>query len=573
MIRREDPMSKIVLPLLLLLPPGLVSAAQGDAAATPAGGPAAAVDAWTAADVEHLMNRAGFGVRSGEARELVALGRAGLVERLLTGGAPRGEYFVEKAALPGADRAMAPEERQKLRREQRRRDTAQIADFSGYWLERMLAGDDPLREKMTLFWHGHFATSQQTVKDSYAMIRQNQLFYAHALASFGDLVHGIVRDPAMLKYLDNDQNRKGKPNENLARELMELFTLGEGHYGERDVKEAARALTGWSQRGGDFRAVKRQHDPRPKSVLGAVGNLDGDGLADLLLAQEACGPHVAGKILAFFEGAEPDPARAADYGRAFAASGYDVTALLRRLFNDPAFYSDTVVANRIASPIEQTVGTCRRLGIDPPSRMVLAFARVLGQTPFFPPSVKGWDGDEAWITTSSLMLRANLSGVLLGVVRAEDIVAAEAPATASMDPSDVAMEEPGELDETDEPVMDGEPAMTDAARVRTPRRNLGDLAALRRLGSLEWRPRMSLAARMKAAGNAQDGALADALIAELLAVPVGADTRAYVLDELRARRTAAGLADGALLSDRETAERILRDVAHLLLSLPEAQLN
>jgi len=524
---------------------------------------------WDAAKVEHLMNRAGFGVRADEAEKLAALGRDALIERLLSGGVPRGEYFAENVMRPTGENALERAERLAVRRDKRRRDTRQLADFSEYWVERMVGGDDPLREKMTLFWHGHFASSQRTIRDSYAMIRQNELFYRDALGSFADMAHGIVRDAAMLEYLDNDQNKKGKPNENLARELMELFLLGEGQYEETDVKEAARALTGWSQRAGEFREVRRLHDRGDKTVLGRTGPLDGDGLVDLLLEQDACGPFVAGKVIAFFEGVEPDPARAEEYGRAFAASGYDVAGLLRRLFRDPAFYSDAVVANRITSPIEDVVGTCTRLGIDPPPRLVVASARVLGQELFAPPSVKGWDEGEAWITTSSFMLRGNLAGVLLGIVELEELVSAPGPAPAMR--SDVVMDE---LDEPGGPMAGADDSMRMSGEApKQPKRALGDLSSLKRLSSMAWRPRMSLSARMKAAGKNGDGAIVDTLLDELLAVPAGPETRAFVLAELRKRREAAGLDKGKLLRDRQAAERVLREVAHVVLSLPEAQLN
>jgi hypothetical protein len=519
-------------------------------------------------EAEHLLNRAAFGATPAEVARAVALGREAVVEELLKGGAGRGEFFFER--LVGRPESMeegAPLDREALkaeRREQHKEDEEQLADFAGFWTSRMVSGDDPLREKLTLFWHGHFATSQKTVRDSYEMIRQNQLFYAHALGSFKDLLHGAVRDPALLSYLDNDENKKGQPNENLARELMELFTLGPGNYTEGDVKEAARALTGWSEVEGRFRVVPRRHDDGTKTILGATGAFDGDDLADLLLAQKACGPFVAGELIAWFEGVEPSDKRRAEYGRFFAQSGYDVTALLRRLFNDPAFYRPEIVGNRVASPVECVVGLVRRLELEPPPRLLPLCTGLLGQQLFHPPSVKGWDEEEAWITTSSLMLRSNVAGILLGVVSMDDVAASGG--TPEMQPQ---MQPEPEMDgPAMDPAMDGEPQMEVA-----PARRLGELQLLKAARGFKWHPRYSLAQRFQRAGLRSDGSLADALCAEFLAVEASPETRAFLTGELAARRGAAGLAEAELFSEPEVAERVLRETAHVVLSLPEAQLN
>ena len=540
-------------------------------APTPSQG--AATD-WNAQRAEHLLNRAGFGARPAEIHGAVQMGHEAFVEHLLTGGVSRDAYFaanyIDRTVAPqvAGDVPLDEKARRELRRRKRAQDEEQVVDFNTWWIERMLSGDDPLREKMTLFWHGHFASSQRVVRNSYEMVRQNELFYRHALGRFADLAHGIVRDPAMLGFLDNDDNRKGEPNENLARELMELFTLGEGNYTEEDVKEAARALTGWTDADGRFKVVKRRHDEGSKTVLGRTGRFDGDGLVEILLDQPACGRFLARKLIAWFEGVEPDAERAAFYGDFFAANDYDLTVFLRRLFRDPAFYRDEVLGNRISSPLEQMVGSARRLGMRPPARLILASASVLGQRPLFPPSVKGWDEGEAWITTSSLMTRGNLAGVLLGVVEIDEILEA-APPAAQRSRSEIAMSDPGQTD----PATDEQPSMEASdAPAEVPKRKLGDLQTLKNARGLRWRPRIFLTDRLDRAGLYTDGAIVRGLADELLAIPLPEETRIYLIDELATRRKAQGVKNGQLLADPQVGEPILRDLAHLILSLPEAQL-
>src|SRR5688572_1275588 len=299
-------------------------------------------------------------------------------------------------------------------RELRDDDRAQVEDFLDWWAARMLADASPLRERMVLFWHGHFTSSMEVVKSSYEMIQQNQLFRRHALGSFRELLHGVARDPAMLVYLDNAASKKSHPNENFARELLELYTLGEGNYREEDVREVARAFTGYSQKNGRFFFDAGRHDKGQKRVLGTEGRLDGAGVVEILLAQEACARHLAHALLAFFEGREPAPERLDAYAERLRESGYRIDLFLRRLFLDPAFYADDVRAARVASPLDYLVGCARRLGVTPEPRLLVLGASLLGQRLFFPPSVRGWEGGEAWATGASLLLRGRMAGLLLG---------------------------------------------------------------------------------------------------------------------------------------------------------------
>jgi uncharacterized protein (DUF1800 family) len=228
----------------------------------------------------------------------------------------------------------------------------------------------------------------------------------------------------MVVYLDNVSNRTGSPNENFAREVMELFTLGEGHYGERDIKEAARAFTGWSldRRTGEFRFYRFLHDGGEKTVLGRHGRFDGDEVLDILLAQPATAEFITTKILREFVSLDPDPAEVARLATGFRASGYDIKSLLRALFTSQAFYAPERRAVLVKSPVEFTVGTLRRFDIHPQDLRPLALAnRNLGQDLFGPPNVKGWPGGEAWINSSTLLARRQL---LARLFRAEEMPAA-----------------------------------------------------------------------------------------------------------------------------------------------------
>ncbi len=494
---------------------------------------------WDERAAEHLLNRAGFGARGDEVRAAVGAGHEAFVDSLFTDDA--GEPFFAqrfstrdgRAALrerlddmelderpeKGSDEARA------MRRTMRRDDQRQLAQYEAWWLERMVDGDDPLRERVALFWHGHFTSSMRDVKSSFEMIAQNRLFRELGLGSFRELVHEVARDPAMLEYLDNDANRRGSPNENFARELLELFTLGEGNYTESDVKEIARAFTGWTDRDGEFRFVQQRHDDGEKTIFGRTGRFDGEDVIELVLEQDACARWIAARLLAYFEGRDPSDERVGAYAKILRDADWDVRATLRALFLDPAFYAHEVVGARVASPVDLLVGHARRLDLEPPGALLIAGTRLLGQSLFDPPSVKGWDGGLAWITTSTLMNRGNLAGFLLGVVDFQD-VASGAP----------------------------------------------ELRALRRLAD-RWTPRLHLAARARRAGCASDADVVDLLLDELLAIEPSAELRANVLAFYAGERAAAEIEPGAPPADDVRSEELLRRTAHLVLSLPEAQLH
>jgi uncharacterized protein (DUF1800 family) len=275
----------------------------------------------------------------------------------------------------------------------------------------MAWGKHPMQEKLTLFWHGHFPTSVRDERQARLMWTQNETLRRHAGGNFGAFVKAISRDPAMLDYLNNQQNRRFHPNENYARELMELFTLGLGHYTEDDVKNAARAFTGWGHDGVQFVFRRFDHDFNEKSFLGRRGNFDGDEIVDIILDQPACAPYIASRIWNFFVSEQSDDDLCQALGDLLRGEKYELRPMLRTLFTSRAFYSPDVIGAQIKSPIHLVVGTGRLLGVDlPPARMTMqpnGSLNQMGQMPFSPPNVKGWPGGRSWINTSTLFVRAN----------------------------------------------------------------------------------------------------------------------------------------------------------------------
>src|SRR5581483_9224011 len=267
--------------------------------------------------------------------------------------------------------------------------------------------------------HDHFATSNVKVRDVAAMRRQNELFREHARGPFGTLLNAIVRDPAMLIWLDASANRKEHPNENLARELMELFTLGIGHYGEADVKEAARALTGWTldDAGSRFRIVASRHDDGEKTILGKTGKFNGDDLVQMLLDHPATAERLAERLCGLFMG---EKAVDADAIRALATGlrehGLDIGWGVATILRSRAFFAEANIGTKVLGPIEYLVGAARALEFfdRPPSTLVLAdWAARLGQNLFYPPNVGGWPGGRAWLSTRAVIGRANYAAALI----------------------------------------------------------------------------------------------------------------------------------------------------------------
>jgi uncharacterized protein (DUF1800 family) len=359
-------------------------------------------------EARHLLVRTGFSARLEEIEAFAGLSRRDAVERILGGvrtaartPAPEG---VEAWSPPYLVRQMSAEERRLFVRDQIEQGLA----LKAWWLGEMLATDSPLTERMTLFWHNHFTSSLQKVRSTRLMYRQNLLLRRHALGSFADLLHAIAKDPAMLAYLDAATSRRGQPNENFAREVMELFTLGEGHYSERDIKEAARAFTGWSidRDNGEFMWRPFAHDDGTKTVFGRSGNFRGEDVIAILLEHNATAEHVVGKLWREFVSPQPDAAALRRIAAGFRASGYQIRGAMRDLLLSDAFWAPEARGALIKSPVELLVGTLRQFDIaiaDPvPLALVL---RSLGQDILSPPNVKGWPGGEAWITSQTLLAR------------------------------------------------------------------------------------------------------------------------------------------------------------------------
>jgi len=381
--------------------------------------------AWTAATAAHLAQRAGFGGTPAEIAQLTDMTPTEAVASLVDFDSKTDETVPPGWVLAdGADaRPMLKELRRLPEAERRKRLDAmrmeqreQMAELRRWWVARMVGTRCPLQEKLTLFWHGHFASGIRKVRSPYAMYRQNETYRHHAAGNWRALVKAAVREPAMLIYLDNAQSHAKAPNENLARELMELFTLGEGRYGEEDVKAAARALTGWSIARDRmvFELRPRMHDDGEKTFLGKRGRLGGDEIVAIILDQAEAPAFIARKIWRYFVAEDPDAALVQALGATLRRHDYELRPLLRTMFLSEEFYAAGVRGTQIKSPVQWLVGALRGLELEPPPGPRTALIlRQLGQDLFDPPNVKGWDGGFSWITAANLALRFNLTPTLV----------------------------------------------------------------------------------------------------------------------------------------------------------------
>jgi len=398
-------------------------------------------------DSAHLLRRAGFGAAPDVIRAAAVAGLDSTTAALLNPPsdnlASQDDEFISRLA------ALAPENA-------KARLPMQAVKI--WWMHRMLMTSNPLVEKMTLFWHGHFTS--RLGGDGTDMLEQNKLLRYHALGNFRTLTLAISRNSAMLKYLNGNQNYKAHPNENYARELMELFTCGIGNYTEDDVKAAARAFTGWNIRADEFAFNPRQHDDSTKTFLGKTGNWNGNDIVDILVAHPATATRLCTQLFAFFAYPDPEPAVVDALTKTYYDSGYDIKAVMNQILRSRAFYSEKARNAVIKSPAQFVVGTIKMLGIeaafdpqpgeitndagsdagtsaDTAAQNTLAFRprllgkgggrmkdfksarnpklarlaylpvamRSMGQDLLAPPSVKGWDGGEAWINSTTLMNR------------------------------------------------------------------------------------------------------------------------------------------------------------------------
>lgn len=409
---------------------------------------------WGPREARHLLNRAGFGLPRTRVYELAALSPGEAVAALMDTATP--DAFPEPDFLPpyvrpaelyrGLD-SIGVHEQRAIKSDKRQEERAAVEQLKAWWLMRMRLSPQPLREKMTLFWHGHFATSAQKVQLAEANYRLNRLFREQATGNFKTLTAHVGQSAAMLEYLDNQRSTKAHPNENWARELMELFTLGQGQYTEEDIKASARAFTGWAMNpDGEFEFRLDAHDADQKTFMGQSGRLDGWDVLDIIFQQPAASTFLTAKLWRYFTGTEPSPEVLAGLAATFRDGGYEVAPLLHQMFLSEAFYAPEVIGAQVKSPAQFVVQLSDDLALAQPPYPVMAQAcRALGQDLFYPPNVKGWDGNLAWINANALLHRYNLPGKIALAGRAM---------AALHDQIDVPGDEPtGAMDAMEAPAM------------------------------------------------------------------------------------------------------------------------
>ncbi|MEQ8762381.1 MAG: DUF1800 domain-containing protein [Planctomycetota bacterium] len=362
---------------------------------------------WGRAGAGHLLRRAGVGGSWDEIDRAIQDGPDETVSRLL-------------------EQARSKEPTESLRHLESLLSLDDVEQLQAGWIHRLVRSPRALQEKMALFWHDHFATSNAKVQSVKRMHAQNRMLTEHALGSVRDLLIGVSKDPAMIRWLDNDRNWKDHPNENYARELFELFALGRGAYTEKDIQESARAFSGWHTRGDSFHFDVRGHDDGMKVVLGQKGQLNGEDIVDICLEQPACAELLASKIAAFLWRPDPDPATIRELAETLRESGFEIAALVDRLLRSEAFHHESSYRTLIKSPVELAAGAIRALEGRPLGKSVAKATASMGQRLFEPPSVKGWDGGRAWIHTASLIARSNFAAALCGL--------AGSPVAAGLDP-------------------------------------------------------------------------------------------------------------------------------------------
>ncbi len=571
---------------------------------------------WNQAKARHLLERAGFGARPDEIAEFTAMTPREAVRRLVYfEGAPEADlpefdhsgvfeegldpfppsrpattelarrqgHALGVEVKPGGDRPLQPVVNKFfywLRAS--RLETDRVAYW---WAERMLNSPRPLEEKMALFWHGHFATNENKVRDYRKMLGQLHLFQEKGLGDFRELLVGVAQDPAMLNFLDAGVNTKDSPNENFAREIMELFTMGVGHYGESDVREAARAFTGWNYERLEFQVVTDDHDFGVKRVLGQEGAFDGIDVIDIILQQDATAEFIARKIYNYFVSEELDDDSARELGAWLKDSNYDIAAYMERLFLSRDFYRPEVIGSRIKGPVEYVVSTYRLLDLDsiPGTPDFNRVTGSLGQRLMRPPTVAGWSEGRAWITPSLLFERGNF---VLDVVfpdigflppdrhpgyGGEEILSVHERLRRGMDissatlPSMVAEEAPdmNELSASNMLADSDEAFNTRYGSYR------GWQMAIERVKPISRNlPRLDLAGMVAEAELASPDEVVEYLTSRFFSVPPEPATMLAMADYLEAELGTADIASAASFM-----EESLRGLLHVLLSRPEYQLN
>lgn len=556
---------------------------------------------WNEERAAHLLRRAGFGGTPDEIRELAKLAPSQAVERMIRGrqDGPDLPEFEESgfwepslADFPPSrpattDQAAETGEVMGVKTKQsgprplqpatnrffywRRASMLETRRVAFWWLDRMLRTGHPLEEKMTLFWHGHFATSEEKVRDYRKIKLQIDTLRGGALGSFGDLLAAVAKDPAMLVFLDATYNVKGAPNENFGREVMELFTMGVGNYTEDDIREAARAFTGWSNDDLEFRFDETTHDAGQKTFLGRTGNFDGDDILDIILEQEQTATYIASKIYRFFVREDISPDFAQKLGYMFRDGEYQLAPYLATLFASEDFYCEESVATQIMSPTQLIVSTYRKLGLDamPGIPDPYTVGKTLGQILLYPPTVAGWSEGRAWVTPGLLFERGNFAQEVMF----PDMI-------SFVDPN----HEPGEIvRRTNDKINAGmEISAATLEEGASPSAMAGIQESFNtRYGSLVgWQEAMrrlkpipraaaqfDLTRTLEAEGAVTAEEAVDLLAARLLCVPLTAPSRSALIKMLTDE-----LGSSELAGAQGFTEYGLRMVAHAIMCLPQYQL-
>ena len=445
-----------------------------------------------------------------------------------------------------------------------------------WWANRMLTTHRPLEEKMALFWHGHFATSEEKVRDYRKMLRQNELFRAQGTGNFRDLLIGVAQDPAMLAFLDAGVNVKGAPNENFAREIMEMFSMGVGNYSETDIREAARAFTGWNFVDLEFIVTPEKHDDTAKSVLGKQGAFDGVDVIDVILSQPVSSEYVAARIYRYFVRQDLSPALRRELGARLRESNYEIAPLLETIFTSKDFYSPASMATHIKSPVELVISTYKKMGLTevPGVPDFNDLTEALGQKLLYPPTVAGWANGKSWITPGLLLARGNFVYDTLF------------PDINFLPPDRYPLTDYkiGEVNEKLALGMDVTTATRPEAKEVTSMSMQADrdedfntrLASFRgwQMALLKVKPiprataQLDLSAMVLGAGCKNAREATDYLLARFVSVPLDAATHERIAKFLESELGTADLAAAA-----SYLEEPLRITLHLILSLPEYQLG
>ena len=371
--------------------------------------------------VKHLYSRAGFGISFNDLHKLSRKNIEKVINTLLKEAKEQDDITLIDSVASKQQLLMQAglyakkdltDEEKKQRQEIVRMQNEKSRDLNVTWIEKMINTSNPLREKMTLFWHGHFACRSNNPMFAQQL---NNIQRTNGLGSFKTLLMEVSNSPAMLQYLNNQQNRKGKPNENFARELMELFTLGRGNYTEHDIKESARSFTGWMyDKDGSFIFRPNFHDAGTKTFFGKTGNFDGENIIDIILDKPETADFIARKIYKFFVNDNPNETHVKELATHFFNSKYDIGELVKKMFTSDWFYSPENVGTKIKSPVEFIVGLSREFYVTYNKPQVLIqLQSSLGQYLFNPPNVAGWPGGQNWIDSSSLMLRMRIPSLVL----------------------------------------------------------------------------------------------------------------------------------------------------------------